>query len=107
VEDRSSRADSEARRRQDLANDIEARKKAIPELRERSRQEYMKMREQQKILELEQMVMDEEILFRDVELTEQERKRHEYNKEVLRLVRAQHSISDNVEHYIIPEGVYS
>ncbi|KAI8051947.1 P-loop containing nucleoside triphosphate hydrolase protein [Syncephalis plumigaleata] len=104
IEDRSSKADTESRKRRNLANDPEARRAAVEELRGRSRQQYLKLREEQKVLELQQKIQDEEYLFQGESLTDAERKALEYDKEVLRIVRERQNIDDKPEGYVIPEG---
>jgi hypothetical protein len=104
VEDRSSKAAvEEANRRRDLANNPEARLAAMPSIRERSRQEYLAKREAQKLEELRMQIQDEEFLFRDVQVTEKERKRLEYNKELLRLAEERLNVDDQVDSYVMPE----
>ncbi|KAJ2655055.1 hypothetical protein GGH99_007236, partial [Coemansia sp. RSA 1285] len=49
VEDRSSGNDPELQRRRDMANDYDARRQALPEIRSRARQEYLKLREEQRL----------------------------------------------------------
>ncbi|GAO47206.1 hypothetical protein G7K_1416-t1 [Saitoella complicata NRRL Y-17804] len=100
IEDRSSKKD-EARR--NLADDPEARSAALPELRQRARQEYLKLREQQQLALLRKQVQDDEILFRGVKLTRKEREQIEYNKEVLRLAEERMNIDDGADGYVMPE----
>ena len=106
VQDHSSKlAEDEALGRRQLLNDADARKAAMPDLRERSRQEYLKKREVQKVELLKLSIADDEFLFRDDELTEQEKKRREYNKELLRLVEERQKISkEKGDRYYMPEN---
>lgn len=60
----------------------------MPKLRERARQEYLRKREEDKLVLLEEEIRDEEALFRDEVMTEKERRNLEYKKEVLRLAKA-------------------
>ncbi|KAJ2842998.1 hypothetical protein IWW36_005706, partial [Coemansia brasiliensis] len=62
VEDRSTLNDPDHQLRRDLANDVEARRKALPEIRDRARQEYLKLREEQRLEILRQEIADEEEL---------------------------------------------
>lgn len=103
VEDRSSKGDSEASKRRNIANDKELRKNVLPNLRERSRQEYLRKREEQRLELLKKKIEDEELLFKDSELTERERKEHEYNKQVLKLATERMNINDKVDGYQMPE----
>lgn len=104
VEDRSSKKDSEASKRRNLADDKEARKSALPDLRDRSRQQYLKLRETQKLELLRQQIEDEEFLFRDQKLTKREREQHEYNKKVYELAKARLQIDTKEDGYMMPEG---
>jgi len=56
------------------------------EKREKSRREYLKMREAQKLEELNEKIIDEEI-FQDENLTQKEKLRHQNDKEVLKLAK--------------------
>lgn len=103
VEDRSSKEGSEARKRRNLADDKEARLDALPGLRERSRQEYLKLRETQQLELLRKQIEDEEFLFRDQKLTKREREQHEYNKKVLALAEARLNIDTKEDAYVMPE----
>ncbi|KAL1919541.1 uncharacterized protein VTP21DRAFT_2234 [Calcarisporiella thermophila] len=103
VEDLSSKSESDSKRRRLLADDVEARRAAMPSMRERSRQEYLKKREQQQLELLEARVQDEEYLFRDQKISRRERKAHEYNREVLRLAKERLQIDDKIDAYTMPE----
>lgn len=105
VEDRSSKEGSEARKRRNLADDKEARMAALPSLRERSRQEYLKLREKQQLELLRKQIEDEEFLFRDQKLTKREIAQHEYNKQVLALAEARLKIDTRQDAYMMPEGM--
>lgn len=56
------------------------RNKVVPKLREESRQVYLQRREEDKLAELEQEVMDEEYLWQGVKLTKYEQERLERKK---------------------------
>lgn len=104
VEDRSSAAaESEALKRRRMADDRERRTEALPELREMSRQEYLKKREEQRLLLAERELEDELFLFREDELTKKERKELEYKRQVLQLAKERMSINDKVDGYQMPE----
>ena len=75
----------------------------MPSLREKSRQEYLRKREEQQLLLLEKRIEDEEFLFKDIQLTEKERKKMDYDRELLRLAKERMAISDNVQGYHMPE----
>ncbi|KAJ1765222.1 hypothetical protein IW140_006463 [Coemansia sp. RSA 1813] len=103
VEARLSAGDPELQRRRDLANDYGARRQALPEIRDRARQEYLKSREEQRLELLRQEVADEEELFRGERLTEREIKDLEHKKELLRLADERKSISSATDAYAMPE----
>lgn len=104
VEDRSSKGDTEATRRRNLADDRESRAAALPDIRDRSRQEYLKLREQQRLELLRQEIQDEAFLFGDQRLSKKEIAEHEYKKEVLRLAEARMKIDAKEDGYVMPEG---
>ncbi|KAF9154178.1 hypothetical protein BGX20_004738 [Mortierella sp. AD010] len=99
VEDRSSKSDS----RRNLADDHEARKAALPSLRERARQEYLAKREGLQIDKLRMQIRDEEELFDVNSLTKKERDDLEYKKELLRLAEERMNINDKYDGYQMPE----
>ena len=75
----------EAQKRLEMAQ--EDQRKMIPELRKKSRRDYLKKREVDKVEELEADIVDEEYLFGDAKLTHRERADLEYKKRVLNLAR--------------------
>ncbi|KTW29171.1 hypothetical protein T552_01128 [Pneumocystis carinii B80] len=103
VEDRSSKASADALARRKLANDIEARNAALPQLRERSRQQYLNLREKQQIALLEKEVSEMEIIFDGVKLTRREIEEMNYKKEVLRLAKQRANIDEAYDGYVMPE----
>jgi pre-mRNA-splicing factor ATP-dependent RNA helicase DHX16 len=64
-------------------------KKQLPDLREASRQKYLKMRLDQKLDDLELELMEEETFWDPDELTEQEKRRIEIKRNALKYARAQ------------------
>ena len=73
-------------------------------MREESRQVYLERREADKLAELEQEVIDEEYLWKDVKLTEYERARIEQKKKTLEIAK-QYKEADKLEkvdRYYIP-----
>jgi pre-mRNA-splicing factor ATP-dependent RNA helicase DHX16 len=76
----------------------------LEKLREKSRQEYVKKREIQKVEELKLIVQDEDFIFKDQALTHRERQRHEYNKELLRLAEEKMRTTGHVDTYHMPEN---
>ncbi|KAJ9072883.1 hypothetical protein DSO57_1022587 [Entomophthora muscae] len=104
VEDRSSKPDAEAQKRRALANDLEARRTALPDIRERSRQEYLELRSQQQLELLKLKVSDEDYLFGEEKRTREELNLHKYNKEVLRLAEERKKIAEEtVGGYSLPD----
>ncbi|XP_064262128.1 LOW QUALITY PROTEIN: pre-mRNA-splicing factor ATP-dependent RNA helicase DHX16 [Passer domesticus] len=87
--DRGARGDSqayeEAQKRLKMAE--EDQKAMIPELRKRSRREYLAKREREKLEELEQEIQDEELLFGEEALTLPERRELRYKRRLRDLAR--------------------
>ncbi|KAI9361809.1 hypothetical protein BD770DRAFT_11885 [Pilaira anomala] len=103
VEDRSAKEGSEAHKRRNLADDKQARMAALPELRTRSNQQYLKMREEQQLALLEQEIADEKRFFADQKMTKREIKDLQYKEEVLRLTKARMNIDTKQDGYMMPE----
>nr|XP_031363568.1 pre-mRNA-splicing factor ATP-dependent RNA helicase DHX16 [Lonchura striata domestica] len=75
----------EAQKRLKMAE--EDQKALIPELRKRSRREYLAKREREKLEELEQEIQDEELLFGEEALTAAERRELRYKRRLRDLAR--------------------
>ncbi|TCD65099.1 hypothetical protein EIP91_003073 [Steccherinum ochraceum] len=106
VEDRSSKASgeaAEAARRRQLADDADARGRAMPNLREHSRQEYLSKREIQRIELLRKEIADDEALFHGMKISKRERRELDRKKELLRIVEERLRIDDKWEGYQLPE----
>ncbi len=106
VEDRSSKAGgaaAEAAERRRLADDSDARQRAMPNLREHSRQEYLTKREMQRIELLRKEIADDESLFRGMAISKREKRDLDRKKELLRLVEERLKIDDKWEGYMLPE----
>ncbi|EUC63235.1 Pre-mRNA-splicing factor ATP-dependent RNA helicase [Rhizoctonia solani AG-3 Rhs1AP] len=106
VEDKSSRtsgAAAEAAQRRALADDAAARVAAMPNLRERSRQEYLSKREIQQIELLRKEIADDEALFRGMKITKREQRDLDYKKQVLALAESRLKIKDKYEGYQLPD----
>ena len=86
-----------------LAVDKEARASSLPDLRVRSRQDYLKKREEQRLELLAKKIQDEEMLFKNEELTFKERQELELNKQVLKLTKERLQLSEAIEGYVMPE----
>lgn len=75
----------------------------MEELKKRSRQEYLKKREEQKLLSLKMNIAQEEEAFSDINLTEAERKRLEYNKQILNIAEERRKLDQPLDRYALPE----
>jgi pre-mRNA-splicing factor ATP-dependent RNA helicase DHX16 len=105
VEDRSStREGNLLAQRRALAEDAAARSAALPDLRERSRQEYLKKRETERLALLRKQVAEEtEELRSGVKLSEREKAEFAKNREVLRIAEERLRIDDHLDGYSMPE----
>ncbi|CEL01525.1 Putative mRNA splicing factor RNA helicase [Aspergillus calidoustus] len=102
VEDRTK--DSEAARRRKLADDSKARAAAMPDLRLRSRQEYLKKREMEQLALYRRQVAEEtQELRENPNLTRKEKEEFARNREVLRLAEERLRIDDHRDGYMMPE----
>ncbi|KAF7548212.1 hypothetical protein G7Z17_g7208 [Cylindrodendrum hubeiense] len=96
--------DGESSARRKLADDAEARDKALPDLRERSRQEYLKKREAERLALLRKQVAEETSELRSgVKLSETEKAEFTKNREILRLAEERLKIDDHRDGYVMPE----
>ncbi|KAJ3379990.1 hypothetical protein HDU84_006254 [Entophlyctis sp. JEL0112] len=96
--------DAEAQKRKLIAESEKLRTEAMPDLRLRSRQEYLGKREEQRLLLLEREVDDEEYLFKNERLSKREIREMEYKKQVLKLAKERMKISDKVDGYMAKKG---
>ena len=105
VEDRSSTKEGTIlAQRRALAEDAAARSAALPDLRERSRQEYLKKRETERLALLRKQVAEEtEELRSGVRLSEKEKTEFAKNREVLRIAEERLRIDDHLDGYAMPE----
>ncbi|KAI7972679.1 hypothetical protein EIK77_009142 [Talaromyces pinophilus] len=102
VEDRTRRAGDNSRRA--LADNADARGAAMPDLRLRSRQEYLKKREMERIALLRRQVAEEAIELREnPDLSRREKEEFARNREVLRIAEERLRIDDHRDGYMIPE----
>ena len=106
VEDRSSKS-KEGKllaQRRALADDVEAREAALSDLRERSRQEYLKKRELEQLALLRKQVAEEMHELRtNPDLTEREKEEFAKNKEILRLAEERLKVDDHLDGYMLPD----
>ncbi|WWD09444.1 hypothetical protein V865_007568 [Kwoniella europaea PYCC6329] len=106
VTDRSTKLGSgglEAEKRSALADDLEARKAAIDDLRLHSRQEYLTKREQQRLDLLKMEIEDEKILFRNQKMSKRELAEYERKKELIKIMEARQRIDDGTDGYMMPD----
>ncbi|TIB66987.1 hypothetical protein E3P77_01948 [Wallemia ichthyophaga] len=101
VEDRTN--DSETVLRRKLADDKDARKEAMPDLRLRSRQEYLTKREMQQLELLKKSIADEESMFAGVAMSRQEIEELDRKKAALALAEERLRIDDKVDGYMLPD----
>jgi pre-mRNA-splicing factor ATP-dependent RNA helicase DHX16 len=87
-----------------LAEDAAARRAAMPDLREKSRQEYLKKREKERLALLRKQVDDETRELGDLRsnLSEKEKAEFVKNREVLRLAEERLQIDDHLDGYAMP-----
>ncbi|KAI1816322.1 P-loop containing nucleoside triphosphate hydrolase protein [Poronia punctata] len=92
------------RERQRLAEEIAAKRAAMPDLRERSRQDYLKKREAERLALLRKQVAEETAELRSgVRLSEKEIAEFAKNREILRLAEERLRIDDHRDGYYMPE----
>ncbi|KAI8895818.1 hypothetical protein BC833DRAFT_136194 [Globomyces pollinis-pini] len=99
---KESEQEEQARIRRKLAEDKDEREKSLSKLRDKSRFEYLRKREEQRLILLEKEIEDEE-QFDKSELTAKEIKDLETKKTVLKLARERLSINDKYDGYVMPE----
>jgi len=104
VEDRSAAKDSVTAQRRALADDAAARAAAMPDLRIRSRQDYLKKREAERLALLRKQVAEEQAELRDnPDLTRKEKEEFARNKEILRIAEERLKIDEHLDGYALPE----
>eukprot|EP00054_Salpingoeca_dolichothecata_P026405 m.188634 g.188634 ORF g.188634 m.188634 type:complete len:1056 (-) comp25647_c0_seq3:133-3300(-) len=93
----------EAKRRAELEK--EDRRKVIPHIKDRARQEYLKKRTKSKVEMLEQEIQDEEFLFQGQTLTEAEQRRLDQKKKALKYAKEQETLEEQykVQAYQMPD----
>ncbi|CAI7672926.1 unnamed protein product [Penicillium pancosmium] len=102
VEDRTR--DGEAARRRALADDASARASMMPDLRMRSRQEYLKKRETERLALLRRQVAEEAAELREnPNLSRREKEEFARNREVLMIAEERLRIDDHRDGYMMPD----
>ncbi|KAL3282275.1 hypothetical protein HHI36_005465 [Cryptolaemus montrouzieri] len=99
------RAYEEAAKRLKLEN--EDREKIIPMLRIKSRRKYLEKRKEDKLMELEADIADDEYLFEEEILTERERKERLHKKELLKLAQEHEKAREleRIQRYHMPKDL--
>ncbi|KAM3911595.1 pre-mRNA-splicing factor ATP-dependent RNA helicase DHX16 isoform 1-T2 [Leptodactylus fuscus] len=110
VERSDKKAYEEAQKRLKVAE--EDRKKMVPELRKKSRRDYLGKREKEKLEDLEAEIADEEYFFVDSKLTSTEKKELEYKKKVRDLAKEYKKAGEKErmekhDRYFMPEETRS
>jgi pre-mRNA-splicing factor ATP-dependent RNA helicase DHX16 len=95
--------DEEQARRMALADDPEGRQAVMGDLRMRSRQEYLKKREAQRLDLLKLEVEDEKNMFRGQKLSKREIAEHERKVELIRIMEERQKIDDGTDGYMLPD----
>jgi len=105
LEDRSAAKDSATAQRRALADDASARDAAMPDLRVRSRQDYLKKRQAEKLALLRKQVAEEQAELRENPegLTRKEKEEFARNKEVLEITESSLRIDEHLDGYALPE----
>lgn len=106
VEDRSSNKEGTIMaQRRALADDAAARQAAMPDIRLKSRQDYLKKREAERLALLRKQVAEEtEELRSGARLSEREKAEFAKNREVLRIAEERLRIDDHRDGYFIPDA---
>lgn len=81
------------------------RGKIVPNLRVKSRRDYLAKRKEDQLALIEMDILDDEKLFDEEDLTEREKKEREYKKKVLQLARDHDRAREieKVQRYRMPE----
>lgn len=103
VERSDKKAYEEAAKR--LRLETEDRQKIVPKLRVDSRRKYLEKRKEDKIVELEGDILDEDFLFSETKLTKHEKTDIKYKKKVLTLAKEHERAREllKVQRYHMPE----
>jgi pre-mRNA-splicing factor ATP-dependent RNA helicase DHX16 len=76
---------------------------SMSEIKKRSRQEYLKKREEQKLMSLKMNIYQEEEAFHDISLSEAEKTRLIYNKQILRIAEERKKLDQPLDRYALPD----
>ncbi|PFX22231.1 putative pre-mRNA-splicing factor ATP-dependent RNA helicase DHX16 [Stylophora pistillata] len=88
-----------------LKVDEEDRKKMVPDLRKKSRRDYVKKRRVDKLEMLQEDILDDEYLFEDAQISKREKQDREYKKKVYHLAveHAKAGELEKVQRYEMPQ----
>ncbi|KAF9809508.1 hypothetical protein SFRURICE_020805 [Spodoptera frugiperda] len=105
AESSSKRSYEEAAKR--LKLEAEDREKILPKLRIHSRRKYLEKRKDDKVIELEADIADDEYLFDESSLTQRERLEREHKKTILKLAKEHEKAREleNVQRYHMPQDL--
>ena len=82
----------------------EERMEVLEKIKKKSRQEYLKMREEQQLDLFLRKLEIEKSMFGDRELTEEERRVNMLNEEIYKLAMEQKTKTTNVDSYVMPDS---
>ncbi|XP_013188869.2 pre-mRNA-splicing factor ATP-dependent RNA helicase DHX16 isoform X1 [Amyelois transitella] len=105
TESSGKRSYEEAAKR--LKLEAEDRDKILPKLRVQSRRKYLEKRKDDKVVELEADIADDEYLFDESILTEREKREREHKKNILQLAKEHEKAREleNVQRYHMPRDL--
>ncbi|XP_025832794.1 pre-mRNA-splicing factor ATP-dependent RNA helicase DHX16 [Agrilus planipennis] len=105
VQASDKRAYEEAAKR--LKLEIQDKEKMVPKLRIESRRKYLEKRKEDKVVELEADIVDDEYLFEEEILTEREKKDREHKKKLLKLAKEHEQAREleQVQRYHMPRDL--
>ncbi|CAH2238471.1 jg985 [Pararge aegeria aegeria] len=105
AEGSSKRSYEEAAKR--LKLEAEGRDKILPKLRIQSRRKYLQKRKEDKVVELEDDIADDEYLFDESILTDKEKRDREHKKTILQLAKEHERAREleNVQRYHMPQDL--
>ena len=88
------------------SHDPDRSKLSVAELRKKSRRVYLEARKEKKVRELEDELVDEEFLFKDVKLSKREEEEIKFKRVALNLAREHEKAQsmENIDRYYMPTG---
>jgi pre-mRNA-splicing factor ATP-dependent RNA helicase DHX16 len=107
TENKGSKAAQEEAARRLLISQSSEVDKTVKQMRELSEQAYLKKREPEKLKEMEMQLLDEDLLFADSELTEQEKYEKKLAKDIYRIAKERVSLTDKPVGFQFPESEFN